>query len=356
MQTKFHLPLFIILASFLFLLACTAQPEPEPVNIVIPQPTQEPVSQPETSQSSNRMDDCATPEKLCIGFLVEKDLIEANAFYQSAKQGVARTRNDLLASVSFIELDPTDDVDSIIDSMANEEYDIVVTAGPKLLVQTLDASQKYPEINFIGIDQDQFLNYENIIGITFDEQKSAFLAGNLAALMTKTNKVGVVLGEVAPTVYRYLEGFEAGVHSINPSIEVLSAFHSGDTNNVYDDPEWGRATAKAMLDDNADIIFAAGGETAMAALNETAKSPQALCIGADLDEASAQMKASHECLVSIIKRDVESKLFESIAWSSVNKFPNDNIEGSYQYASFYRFDQFFTTDIQDYFELLERRC
>lgn len=297
---------------------------------------------------------CESEVMLCIGFLIEDGLLEGNSFYQAAFDGVHRAEKDLLANVTLTNIDPQNgNLAESINNFAEQKFDIIVTAGPNMLLNTLEAAKKYPDINFVGVDQNQFLAYENILGISFDEEKAAFLAGHLAALISKSGIVGVVLGETPPTVYRYLEGFEAGVYAADPNIEVLHSFYSGQAENVYNDPSWGQEMTREMLAQGADVIFATGGDTALGALQETVNNSDALCIGADLDQY-IESPETRPCLVSSVVRNIEDEVFEAIAWSALGKFPSGNIVGGYQFSPFYDFDLYFTADIKAYIKNLER--
>ena len=72
--------------------------------------------------------------------------------------------------------------------------------GFALTDATYAAAKKYPKVYFIGADQfaardDQHPDWPlpNLAGIIFDDDKAGFLAGALAAAMSKTGIVGAVL-------------------------------------------------------------------------------------------------------------------------------------------------------------------
>ena len=299
--------------------------------------------------------DCASEQLLCIGFVVEVGLLEENSFYQSALKGAQRAEKDLLANVSVFEVDgSSDEYISEINGIADQSYDVIVTAGPNLLVGTLDAAKNHLETNFIGIDQNQFLAYENFVGINFKVEKAAFLAGALAAMISETDKIGVVLGEtdIASASSRYQVGFKAGAQAVDADKEVVYVLYSGEAANSYNDPEWGQRTSKSLLNDGVDVIFAAGGDTAIGALQEVATHNSALCIGADLDQYIESVE-SRPCLVSSVVRDIEIEVFKVIALSVLDQFPTENVIGNYKFAPFYEFDKYMTADVKAYISELE---
>ena len=118
--------------------------------------------------------------------------------------------------------------------------------------------------------------------------------------MTKTNKLGQVLGLEIPPVQKYAKGFEAGAKAANPKVTVATVYHPA-ADNAFNDPVWGAGEAKKQLAQGADIIFGAGGNTGNGALQEVAKASGAgtdkFCIGVDLDQWDT-VPAAQPCLIT----------------------------------------------------------
>ncbi|MEM8857911.1 MAG: BMP family ABC transporter substrate-binding protein [Chloroflexota bacterium] len=353
MRNKFYLWAIVLLIFS----SCGGQTTLE--NEVLAAPEPEPQMTPITSVGSQFGEvakDCGSDNSLCIAFVIEDGLLEDNSFYQSALNGAKRAEQDLLATVTVIEVDdgPEELYIDQLNSIAEQNYDVIISVGEELLVGTLEASKVHSDIDFIGIDQNQFLAYQNFVGVNFKAEKAAFMAGALAAMISKSDTIGVVLGEtnVASAASRYEVGFKAGAQAIDVEKEIIYAQYTGDPENAYNDPEWGRLTAKALMADGADVIFAAGGETAIGALQEVAESEDAFCIGADLDQY-IESEESRPCLISSVVRDIESEIFKIIALSVLNDFPTENVIGSYKFAPFYSFDQFITANVKAYIRDIE---
>jgi basic membrane protein A len=76
-----------------------------------------------------------------------------------------------------------------------------------------------PDVYFIGIDQFQGAALPNLTGLVFPEDQSGFLAGALAAQLSKTGTIAAVLGtDLVPPVVAFKEGYELGAKYINPDI------------------------------------------------------------------------------------------------------------------------------------------
>ena len=94
--------------------------------------------------------------------------------------------------------------------------------------------------------------------------------------MSQSGKIAAVLGtDLVPPVVAFGEGYINGAKAINPDIEVISTYHPGEISQAFVDPEWGAATARQALDQGADVVFGAGGQTGNGALQEVAAAVEA---------------------------------------------------------------------------------
>jgi basic membrane protein A and related proteins len=236
-----------------------------------------------------------------IGLVTDIGQIDDKSFNQSSWEGVLAAEQ-CGATVDYIETqDPVDYMDNIA-QFAGDDYDIVVTVGFALGEATLEAAQVYPDVYFIGVDQFQVEPVDNVIGLVFHEDQSGFLAGVLAARLSETGTIAAVLGtDQVPPVVAFKEGYEAGAAYANPDISIISTYHPGGLDQAFVDPEWGAATARQALDQDADVVFGAGGKTGNGALIEVANAvednPPPFCIGVDTDQWLTVPEA-HPCLVS----------------------------------------------------------
>ena len=124
-----------------------------------------------------------------------------------------------------------------------------------------------------------------VAGLNFPEDQAGFLAGALAALMSKSGQIGAVLGtDAVPPVWRFGEGYKAGAQYVNPDIKVNVVYHNDvGFDKTFVDPEWGKTTALSMIDKGADVIFGAGGKTGNGALLGGAEKDVPV-IGVDTDQ------------------------------------------------------------------------
>ena len=291
--------------------------------------------------------DCAKEEVLCVGLVTDVGEIDDKSFNQSAWEGVKKAESDLGAIVNYVETKDAKDYGANIALFADKNYDVIVTVGFALGEATAEAAQKYPDISFIGVDQWNDGSISNLTGLLFPEDKAGFLAGALAAMMSKSGTVGAVLGtDLVPPVVAFKEGYEAGARYINPDINLISTYHPGGLDVAFTDPEWGATTAKQAIDNGADVIFGAGGKTGNGALIEVASHEGLYCIGVDTDQWETVPEA-HPCLISSAMKLITPGVFDLITMAKDGKFPGGLYFGEVGLAPFHDFDSKVPQEVKD---------
>ena len=250
---------------------------------------------------------CESEEVFCVGLVTDIGKIGDRGFNQSAWRGVQQAQQDLGALVQYIETADIRDSYKNITTFANENYDVIVTVGFNLRDATRTAAEAYPDIKFIGVDQDQFEGQmENVAGLVFHEDQAGFLVGALAAMMSETHKVGAVCAtDAIPPVWRLGEGYKAGAaHAdelIGTSTDVLLLYHNDvGFDTTFVDPEWGETSANAMVKEGVDVIFGCGGVTGNGAVTAAARAG-IFAIGVDTDQYLTLPEAAPRMLSSAMK-------------------------------------------------------
>jgi basic membrane protein A len=297
---------------------------------------------------------CSDEGVLCIGLVTDVGEVDDKSFNQSAWEGAQQAAEELgAAQVQFIETKDAKDYATNIDLFALDGYDIIVTVGFAMGEATLEAAARYPEVDFIGVDQFQGEAVANVAGLIFAEDKSGFLAGALAGLLTESNTIASVLGtDLVPPVVAFNAGYKAGAAYVNPDVTVIDTFHPGGMDVAFTDPEWGASTAKQALDQGADVVFGAGGKTGNGALIETATVPGAYCIGVDSDQWETVPEA-HACLVSSAMKLITPGVVDLARLSNDGAFPGGNFLGAVGLAPFHDFEDQISQEIRDKLDELD---
>jgi len=273
--------------------------------------------------------DCPGADAFCIGLVTDTGKVDDKSFNQSAWEGALEAAQASGGYAKYIETVDPKDYATNIDQFVTAGYDVIVTVGFLMGEATVAAAKANTGTQFIGVDQFQAEEIPNLTGLVFPEDKAGYAAGYLAGLMTKTNKIGAVLGtDTVPPVKLFGEGYKAGALAANPSAEVTLVYH--EPNNAFTDPEWGAAEAKKQLEQGHDIIFGAGGLTGNGALIEIAKAPGAgetiFCIGVDTDQFFTVPEAA-KCLLTSAEKKLTLGTKDLVLLAKDGKAPGGNFIG-----------------------------
>jgi basic membrane protein A and related proteins len=293
---------------------------------------------------------------LSIGLVTDVGKINDKSFNQTSWEGVLSA--ELCgATVDYIETADAADYADNIAEFAENDYDIIVTVGFALGTATAEAAATYPDIQFIGVDQFQGEPVDNVVGLIFHEDHSGYLAGVLAARLTETGTIAAVLGtDQVPPVVAFKEGFEAGALATNPDLNIISTYHPGAIDQAFTDPEWGAATAAQALDQNADVMFAAGGLTGNGGLIEVANAvgedgPPPYCIGVDTDQWGTVPEA-HPCLVSSAMKLLDKGIADILMAYWDDELEPGNFFGDAALAPFHDFDDIVPDEVKAELEMV----
>lgn len=210
--------------------------------------------------------------------------INDGTFNQLAYEGLQRAAEEFGIETSFIETVAASDYELNITDCLAEEVQVVITVGFALAEATSAAAEANPDVYFIGVDQFVADGPSNYAGIQFREDQAGFLVGALAALTTETDVVGGIFGMEIPPVVRYRNGYAQGIGFIDllldgeANIELLEEYIDD-----FNRPDQGADLALDFIDDDADVIFGAGGATGSGGIAEAAFEG-VWVIGVDQDE------------------------------------------------------------------------
>jgi len=272
--------------------------------------------------------------------------VNDRTFNQSAWEGVEDAAAQINAETNYVETRAATDYLDNIRQFTEEGYDVVVTVGFALGDATIDMAREYPDTMFIGVDQFQAETIPNLAGLVFHEDHAGYLAGVLAANLTESGTIAGVFGtDLIPAVVAFREGYETGARSVNPDVEIISAYHPGEIAQAFTDPEWGANTAAQAIARNADVVFAAGGQTGNGALEETATHEGHYCIGVDTDQWET-LPGAHPCLVSSAIKSVRSGVTELILAVADGTFEGGQVYGDAGLAPFHDFEDEIPEDLK----------
>ena len=252
----------------------------------------------------------ASDDKITVAMITDVAGVNDQSFNQSAWEGLQRAEKELGIEVKYLESKQDSDYATNIETLVDEDVDLILGVGMKLADAIKEGSELYPDQNFVLVDEE--IDASNVKSILFKAEESAYLAGLIAGKTTKTNNVGFIGGMELPVIDTFKYGYMAGVKAANPDAKVQAQYA-----NSFTDQAKGKAIANQMYSNGADIVFTCGGDVGTGAI-EAAKENNKYAIGVDRDQSDL---APENVLTSAIKR-VDAGVFET-----VKSYVNGTFEG-----------------------------
>ncbi|MBI3362196.1 MAG: BMP family ABC transporter substrate-binding protein [Chloroflexi bacterium] len=201
------------------------------------------------------------PAPIKIGLVVMPGPISDGTLNQLAISGTRSAAEANGAEFAFRETSSPRDIEPAIESLATEGFTHIVVAGPLGADATALVAAGNPSLTFSVVNYSFDPAIPNVQGLIFREDQSAYLAGALAGMFSRSKIVGVVAGRDVPRVRKYRNGFERGVNAVCPACAAIGVYV-----NSASDRAGGTMAAKRQIAAGADIIFGVDGETGEAAI------------------------------------------------------------------------------------------
>lgn len=218
------------------------------------------------------------PGQLTLGMVTDIGGLGDNAFNDSAHKGLVRAQDQLGAQISVLESKSKADYTANLTKLTDEHVDMIYGIGYLMNKDLQTVAHDNPKQYYAIIDA--VVPEQNVVSVTFREQDGSFLAGALAAMVSKTHHVAFMGGQEIPVMQRFEGGFIAGVHQIDPNAKVDVAYAGS-----FDDAAAGQQIATREFASGADIIYTAAGKAGLGAIEAVKARPQGdYIIGVDTDQ------------------------------------------------------------------------
>ena len=202
------------------------------------------------------------------------------SFNEAAYNGAERWKKESGKPYFEFEIANAAQREQAMRKMAERAANPIIGVGFSQGTSMEKVAKDFPNLNFTIIDY--VINLPNVESVVFKEHEGSFLVGMMAAMASKTGKVGFVGGMDVPLIRKFQCGYEQGAKYANPKAEV-SANMTGTTPAAWNDPARGGELAKAQFAKGVDVIFAAAGGTGVG-VYQAAKDGGKLAIGVDSNQ------------------------------------------------------------------------
>lgn len=239
-------------------------------------------------------------KKLKVAMICGAGGLGDRSYNDSGYEGLKKVEKELGMEIKVVEPKDISEGEKYLTDLAKGGYDLVMTLEYGHADILKNVAPQFPETRFaifnIAVDE------PNVTSVIFKEHEGSYLAGALAALVTKDTKVkgmndkkviGFVGGIDSPGINKFLVGYKEGAQSIDKDVKVLSGYA-----NSFGDPSKGKEMALAQIEQGADIVYQVAGGTGEGVIN-AAKEKGVFAIGVDSDQ---DYIAEGNVLTSMMKR------------------------------------------------------
>lgn len=247
-----------------------------------------------------------------IGLVLEKSGKDDKSFNASAYQGVKRAEKELGVMTKTVEAPDNSAYETLQRAFAEKKFDLVIAVGFHQLEAVKKNAQRFPNQKFLLVDEDA--KEKNVRSVMFEEHEGSYLVGALAAMHSKSGKIGFIGGMDVPLIRRFQMGYEAGVKKINPQATVY-ANYLGVTGEAWNNPPKAKELALDQYGRGADVIFVAAGNSGLGVF-DAAEAQKKLAIGVD----SNQNWIKPGFILSSMLKRVDESVFDSIKLLKDGKF------------------------------------
>ena len=252
-------------------------------------------------------------EPISVGMVSDTGGVDDRGFNQFSIAGFDRAKEELGVEGRVYVSESGDDYLPNLTAAVDDGHDLVVAIGFLIQPSVVEVATEATDINFAGVDQ--FYGEEpdcggenqspcvlpNVVGLQFPSEEAGYLAGIVAAMMSKTGTISTVGGIKIPPVDNWIAGFRQGAMDTNPDIKLLNAYSQD-----FVDAAKCKEIALDQISQGSDVVFQVAGQCGLGAL-DAACQEGVYAIGVDADQSFAG-----DCVITSALKPLEVAVYETI--------------------------------------------
>jgi basic membrane protein A len=262
----------------------------------------------------------STGKEIKIGLVSDTGGVNDKGFNQHSIDALEQAEKELGVKGRIYVSKSADDYVPNLTAATQDGNKLVVAVGFLLAPAVVQVAQQSPDTKYAGVDQffggdgcDAAGTCEqpNVQGMQYPSQESGYLAGIVAAKMTKSKVVSTVGGKKIPPVDNWIAGFQQAVKDTDPSIKLLNAYSQD-----FEDQAKCKEIALDQIANHSDVVFQVAGLCGLGAL-DAACEKKVYAIGVDADQSFAGpcvitsgLKPLTASIFALIKSYVQNGKFE----------------------------------------------
>ena len=209
------------------------------------------------------------------------------SYFDTLNNGVVKANAEYgdQVEVTLIEADPKGSADKATWENAYAEvcedgqYDLVISGNATYEGFLADACAKYPDQMFMNFDTSWSIETPaNYYAVSYGLDDLGYVVGTLSAAITKTNRVGVVVGMDNQAMNQFIAGYCQVLASKNVEYAVVYP-------NSFTDTALGKEyTDRLIKDNNCDVIWQVAGGLGNGVIEACSNYDTVWCVGVDQDQ------------------------------------------------------------------------
>jgi basic membrane protein A len=227
-----------------------------------------------------------------LGMVTDLGGLGDHSYNDAAWAGMVEAHDRLGARIAVLQSRSSANYQPSMMVFAAHGYDQVFCIGYDVAHDLTEVAERFPGIHFAIIDA--VVDEPNVTSVTFKSNEASFLAGALAAMVSRTRTIGFLGGIDIPIIWGFEVGFAAGARQIDPRVGVLVKY-VGD----FADVPAGAELTSLLFGADADIVFAAAGKAGLGMVRQLRQRRGVYGIGVDIDQDDL---VPGRILTSVLKR------------------------------------------------------
>ena len=278
-------------------------------------------------------DDAASETDFCARMVTNSGGLEDRSFNQSSWEGMEQAGEDLGIDTQVLVSTGETDLGPNVELAASSGCGFVLTVGYELTAATEKEAAANPDVDFAIVDET--VVGDNIKSIVFDTAQASYLAGYLAAGVSKTGKVATFGGGNQPPVTLFMDGFVDGVAKYNEvhgtAVETLGwdkTIQDGSFTGDFEDVNKGKATSQNFIDQGADVILPVAGQVGEGAASAALDAGNVSIIWVDNDGYDTLPAEYRPLLLTSVLKNTGAAVVEAVGASLDGSFDNAAFVGT----------------------------
>lgn len=269
------------------------------------------------AQTTQTQPQTSSPSKIKVGLVFDVGGRGDKSFNDSAYNGLQRAIKELGVAGEYREPGEGAHREAHLRTFAKGDADLIIGIGFLFTDEITNMATDFPKKKFACIDytvSGQEIP-SNLAALTFREEEGSFLVGAIAALKSKSGKVGFVGGVESPLIKKFESGYTQGAKYVNPSVQV-QAVYAGVSDTAFKDPQKGKELANSLYDAGCDVIYHASGSTGLGVF-KAAEERKKWAIGVDRDQSA---DAAPGVILTSMTKNTDEAVFDVIKQAATGQF------------------------------------